>query len=740
MGKRGKKSTEDATPRMETTDLMSKPWFHAAFGCLLGLTVFLSGEQVERSGVFHLPCLLWLLAATVWVGKPLLYGNGNERKLRFSRLDAFVCGFFLLVGASIAWNLLPGHGGGPRPSLNLLAVWLALAAAWFLFRQILTDRKLAKAALAVVLAVVLAEAAMGLYQQFIDIPAMLRQFEANPEDTITQVDPSIVPDTPEWDRLVSRLKTTGPMGTYPMTNTLGGFLGSWLIFLLGMIGYRFSVKAEDGPKHSSFQNAVLLFVTGVVLLCFVLTKCRSAYVGVALGLVLLGIELFRRRFSRGAAKRLIVAGLAALVVLAGVGLFSSGKNVLDGAKRSLGFRLEYWDASLGMIRDYPLFGCGSGNFKQTYTKYKLPGTSEEIADPHNFVVEIAAVCGLPALVLILIPFGLLLWRGWNDGTDETESDDVMPPAGRWLFWGGLIGCGLGFAVSFNGEAPMDLWMPLFAVVSFVVLGTAFFSPKRNELFSGEIPSSLLAITLIVLSVHLLAAGGISTTNTAINFWLLMALIANRQLQSELVPGKTLRVVLAFGLISAMTFIYLLGMRPVLAAKTLSLQAASENRDFVRKLDLTRRASVVDPLSAACRETLATEFFRHWFAVPEDDKLKAETLRIQDEAVRLLPRSAGFRFVFAERLAFLYEKTGDPELRNRALELYREAIERYPNHAKYRAPYALYLNAVAGEDAEKRREAQYQRDEAIRLDDLMTHTDQKLPEEVRNRLLDTNLWK
>ena len=82
-------------------------------------------------------------------------------------------------------------------------------------------------------------------------------------------------------------------------------------------------------------------------------------------------------------------------------------QVLSEAKKSLGYRLEYWQATAAMIRDYPLSGCGVGNFQAYYAKYKLPQSSEMVADPHNFLFEIAATSGLPALAL-----WVFAWLAW----------------------------------------------------------------------------------------------------------------------------------------------------------------------------------------------------------------------------------------------------------------------------------------------------------------------------------------
>ncbi len=57
-----------------------------------------------------------------------------------------------------------------------------------------------------------------------------------------------------------------------------------------------------------------------------------------------------------------------------------------------------------------------GNFKSVYPHYKLPQASEEIGDPHNFMLEIAASVGLPGLLLFLaLIFSLLFQRGRAGG-------------------------------------------------------------------------------------------------------------------------------------------------------------------------------------------------------------------------------------------------------------------------------------------------------------------------------------
>ena len=61
-----------------------------------------------------------------------------------------------------------------------------------------------------------------------------------------------------------------------------------------------------------------------------------------------------------------------------------------------------------MIADRPWLGCGPGNFQDVYTQYKLPEASEEVADPHDFLFEVWATAGTPALLALLGVLGLFL--------------------------------------------------------------------------------------------------------------------------------------------------------------------------------------------------------------------------------------------------------------------------------------------------------------------------------------------
>ena len=90
-----------------------------------------------------------------------------------------------------------------------------------------------------------------------------------------------------------------------------------------------------------------------------------------------------------------------LIVVSAVAVKGLDRQVLSEASKSLGYRIEYWRATLSMIGAYPWLGVGPGNFQDYYTRFKLPEASEEVRDPHNILLELWATAGTFAFVLFV---------------------------------------------------------------------------------------------------------------------------------------------------------------------------------------------------------------------------------------------------------------------------------------------------------------------------------------------------
>lgn len=134
--------------------------------------------------------------------------------------------------------------------------------------------------------------------------------------------------------------------------------------------------------------------TVAALAALELTLTRSAWIGLALALCIL-VYLYKPKF------------LLALPVLIVIVFFASPPPVKQRALSIFtlqGFsnriRVEYFQAGLKIIRDYPFFGTGPDTVDMVFQnpKYGLSENAKRNVHLHNTPVQIAAERGVPALL------------------------------------------------------------------------------------------------------------------------------------------------------------------------------------------------------------------------------------------------------------------------------------------------------------------------------------------------------
>lgn len=123
-----------------------------------------------------------------------------------------------------------------------------------------------------------------------------------------------------------------------------------------------------------------------------------------------------------------------MVVLGGVVLYSSvGREMLQRSE-TVKARLIYYQASLQMIRDYPLTGTGLGGFAGLYPGYRTL-TPEQSQFPHNLLLELPLYGGAIALLIVLYWVVLLV---------QKFGRTII----RSAYLGGLLATGVGTMLGF----------------------------------------------------------------------------------------------------------------------------------------------------------------------------------------------------------------------------------------------------------------------------------------------------
>jgi len=167
-----------------------------------------------------------------------------------------------------------------------------------------------------------------------------------------------------------------PYGTFPHPNILAGFLVLSLTTLL-----YFFLKSRQ-------KYLIPVLILGFVTL--LLTKSDSAYLVFGLGLVGILTHFWRQNTAN-----------FAFLTLLGV---------------SLTRRFDLSNAAVGMIKQHPLTGVGTGNFVRSLTETSYsPGWPPFWQPVHNLYLLWASENGLPFAFLALLILLILLFRLWLAG-------------------------------------------------------------------------------------------------------------------------------------------------------------------------------------------------------------------------------------------------------------------------------------------------------------------------------------
>ena len=528
-----------------------------------------------------------------------------------------------------------------------------------------------------------------------------------------------------------------PIGFFALANTLGGFLTGGLLLYTGAIGVRWK---NFSRWHRVLAGAGYL----LVLSCLILTKSRTAFVGAALGMGLLGIALMRRqsstwlRFAR--AGSLIMLGLCGLLALTW-GFGGIDRQVVSEAPKSLQYRLEYWQATLNMLWESPVWGTGLGNFRQHYLKYKLPGSSEEILDPHQLFLDVwangglLALMGLIALVLLFLrTYGKLLQV--NDAVsreqDAMDNADESAAFSRWpLVATGTLAICLVLGAEYFLRATFDemtVWF-LFGWIALTIATAGMFREFRHRALAATCATGAVFL-------HLCGAGGIGMP--AILQFLLL-LITCSVAEFPLRPIGTIRV---SGIASlGVGVCALLGLLGIVWTAVLPV-ANTENLLALGNYELTiggqvrsaerifLEAAEQDSLSPRPWQALARVSYFNWQrGGAKDDTLFEEALDRQQQAIQRDPHSASGYRSLGELWSARFRADGESASAQAGASAFAQAATFYPHHAQIQAQLAHLLNA-AGEDPSQAISR------AIELDDLNRqagHNDKILDKATRGEL-------
>jgi O-antigen ligase len=743
----------------ESCESPLRPWLLCGMTAVLVARPLFPSEAAATNGDGLSIVMLWIALGVFWLLGPI---GRRKFSLRLGWTDTAV--LLLVVWTTVAALWAVRHGA-PRPAINMLWEWVGMGMCFFLARQFLVTPRERRAVAAVMVALAVGISGYGLYQCCYELRQTQAQYEADPDQALRTVGLWYPPDSPERKAFEDRLANRQPTATFALTNSLAAFLTPWAVMLVGAIAA--SVRNRK-------RLAAMLACLVPIAACLILTKSRSGYAGACVGILLVwlcgrgdkkGDSPIFAQTKIGTVPWKAPAALAGIaIVVLSAALVVEGPAVLGRASKSFGYRLQYWQSTLKMIADHPWLGCGPGNFQDTYTQYKLPEASEEIADPHNFLLEIWATAGTPAVLAFLAVLGCFVIgirgqgsevRVQGSGFSESAAGQVRsepltaslqsainnqqstipnlksqisdPASDAWLhvLGGGVLGFLLSIPLGILSAAPPSPAALLIGLPLAVATVALMFGWVRK----GRLPRWLPGVGVVAILIALLAAGGIAMPSVAATFWLLLALGLEGQRQHFL-RASTAWAALA-GLLIMAGVCYSTAYEPVLHCQAELRMAEQQPTRAVAHLEA---AAAADPLSAEPWRQLASIEFETWARQPDEATFRHFTHDIEKVAERA-PHSADLWMTVGDwqlRAFSINHRRGkrlaSEENVQAAIGAYSRAVRLYPNSAMCHARLAeAYLATV--DRAAFAREAET----ALRLDRITPHKDKKLPLQLRDRL-------
>ncbi len=669
---------------------------------------------------------LWI--SQLWLGWGVLaaWSAVRQQEAWSRRGGWWMRGLLLLVAGHLASGLaVVVTEGQKRAALNGLWEWigLGLAAVWFHHRaSSVSFRRSFRTAL---IATAVGLSALGIWQRWITQPELgravvqLDELEArlpalegierrDSERQLEQLRKTVGPEYTSLDdagRRVMRqrlLESSEPLGRFALTNSFAALL---MVSLLLIAGDLLAARSAAGPSWRT--PAWLGAAACAVLVTFVLllTKSRTAWAGTACG-GLVGVVLgFRGRFRDAMFWTLVLTGGLGMLTLATWTTGGLDRLVVTEAPKSLEYRSEYWIGAARVIQEHPLFGAGPGNFRQQYLRHKLEKSSEEVLDPHNFLLESWTAGGLTGFIGLVLMLGAAL-AACRRPVPQREPRAVLPAPTS----GGIVVLGA-VSVLLGKEWLLESYVDGELLVVGVVAALAAVGLKRVV---GQGDSDASAVELATraawcgLSVHLLGAGGMEMP-AIIQLWLcLSSLTIVSVAEAEPAAAGTWPKWAAGASLAACGAAFVghlaTATTPVITSRTFSNLAEADSMSGGRierideRLAAATEADGFDPNPWRRRSQFA---FQQWSRTREEGWFD-RAVEFQREAIRRDPANPHEHRALAQLHLNRFASDRRPADAEAAVSEMETALRLYPNHVTGRRQWAEALEAA--ERADEAREA------------------------------------
>ncbi|UCG35486.1 MAG: O-antigen ligase family protein [Candidatus Omnitrophota bacterium] len=224
------------------------------------------------------------------------------------------------------------------------------------------------------------------------------------------------------------------------------YAGYMVMFVPLSIGYALSCQDK-------YKKLLFVFFGAAIAVSIFISASRGGALSVIFALLLLPFLSFRKHSIRNDIL-VILAVFIFIVIMAFMGDVGDLHKKFSGAGIFSDGRWRIFRDSLGLVRDFPLFGVGLGNFQYIFTTYdSTPGVFTRHL--HNDHFQLVVEAGLIGSLLCFI-FFIMVFKDILTQLRKTEDPFVRNVVAGGL--SGLFGIILHAGFSFHFHIPASLFM------------------------------------------------------------------------------------------------------------------------------------------------------------------------------------------------------------------------------------------------------------------------------------------
>jgi len=305
-----------------------------------------------------------------------------------------------------------------------------------------------------------------------------------------------------WGRLP--FEENRAFSTFGNPNLLGGFI----IFPL-VISLALALTEKEYRWRVAYWSGFFL-----AMVCWITAFTRGAWIGGAVGLVVLGVAAWRLRTRLTRVDWSFVGTIAGISMIVVVRSLTVDHVVLNVWKRLVSIfefdrgsavsRFQIWDAAWSATLDRPLFGFGPDTFRLVFPGYKpieyvqTVGHLSVADNAHNYFLQLTTAIGIPGMLLLyglFIAVAVLSFKTAfvNPGLDEGSGDGRLILA---AFWAAAVGyvVHLTFGLSVTGSTFL-LWISMAVLMAPSARAAQARAPSWGPLAAAAVVLAMIAASI-----------------------------------------------------------------------------------------------------------------------------------------------------------------------------------------------------------------------------------------------------